>query len=325
MKTKRNLALLIVFLLMISSIASLTTVTSHTPPWTFPTHAYISVSPNPVGVGQEALIIFWMDRTIQGTALTNQIRYRDYQLTITAPDGTVQTEKWAIVMDTTTSQYFPFTPSQVGTYKLNFTFPGQTYDYGGAYQGDIYLPSSAQTTLVVQDQPIPALAEVPLPTEYWSRPINGQNTLWDSISSNWLGGAAVADVWQEDGSAPKSAHVMWTKPIEFGGLTGGLTDADSTFYSGFSYETRFGNPMILGGILYYRQPLNHAGSGGGFQAVDLQTGKTIWSSDVINPTKAQLFNFDNPNQHGVVGGTLWETSGTTWLLTMLSLEKPFST
>ena len=89
------------------------------------------------------------------------------------------------------------------------------------------------------------MADVPLPTEYWSRPINGQNTLWDSISSNWLGGAAVADVWQEDGSAPKSAHVMWTKPIELGGLTGGLTDADATFYSGFSYETRFGNPMIL--------------------------------------------------------------------------------
>ncbi len=313
MKTKKNLALLIAFLLMISTLASLTTVTSHTPPWTFPTHAYISVAPNPVGVGQEALIIFWMDRTIQGTALTNQIRYRDYQLTITAPDGTVQTEKWAIVMDTTTSQYFPFTPSQVGTYTLNFTFPGQTYDYGGAYQGDIYLPSSAQTTLVVQDQPIPSIPEVPLPTEYWSRPINGQNTLWDSISSNWLGGAAVADVWQKDGIAPRSAHVMWTKPIELGGLTGGLTGPGSTFYSGYSYETRFGNPMILGGILYYRQPLNHAGSGGGFQAVDLQTGKTIWSSDVINPTKAQLLDFENPNQHGVVGGTLWETSGTTWM------------
>ena len=215
MKTK-NLALLIVFLLMISTIPSLTTVTSHTPPWNFPTHAYISVAPNPVGVGQEALIIFWMDRTIQGTALTNQIRYRNYQLTITAPDGTMQTQKWDIVMDTTTSQYFPFTPSQVGTYNLNFTFPGQTYDYGGAYQGDIYLPSSAQTTLVVQEQPIPKMPEVPLPTEYWSRPINGQNILSDSISSNWLGGASVADVWQKDGSAPKTAHVMWTKPIEFG-------------------------------------------------------------------------------------------------------------
>src|SRR5512137_649855 len=123
MQTKRNAALLFIFLLTFSTLASLTTVNAHTPPWSFPTHAYISVAPNPVGVGQQALIIFWMDRTIQGTALTNQIRYRNYQLTITAPDGTVQTEKWATVMDTTTSQYFPFTPTQTGTYTLNFTFP----------------------------------------------------------------------------------------------------------------------------------------------------------------------------------------------------------
>jgi hypothetical protein len=101
-------------------IASLPIAEAHNPPWNFPTHAYISVAPNPIGAGQEALIIFWMDRTIQGTALTNQIRYHNYQLTITAPDGTTQTQKWDTVWDTTTSQYYPFTPTQTGTYTLNF-------------------------------------------------------------------------------------------------------------------------------------------------------------------------------------------------------------
>jgi len=311
----KTMAITIALLLLVSisiPIITLPTAEAHDPPWNLPTHAYISVSPNPVGVGQEALIIFWMDRTIQGNSLYNEIRYHNYQLTITAPDGTTQTQKWDIVWDTTTSQYYPFTPTQTGTYTLNFTFPGQVYDFGGSYQGDIYLPSTAQTTLIVQEQPIPKIPDTPLPIEYWSRPIDGQNILWQSISSNWLGGAATADRWQEDGSAPKTAHIMWTKPIEFGGLTGGLTDEGSTFYSGFSYETRFGNPIILGGTLYYTQPLNHAGSGGGYHAVDLQTGETIWSRDDIAPSKGQLFNFDNPNQHGVVGGVLWQTSGSTW-------------
>ncbi len=316
MKVKSK-TIALIFAIMIATSTFMTlgtapTVKAHDPPWELPTHAYISVSPNPVGLGQEVLIIFWLDRTIQGTAITNDIRYRDYQLTITAPDGTTQTQKWDIIWDTTTSQYYPFTPTQTGTYTLNFTFPGQTYDYGGAYQNDIYLPSTASTTLTVQEDKIERLPDTPLPTEYWSRPIEGQNIQWEQISSNWLGGSATADIWQKDGVAPRSAHVMWTKPIEFGGLTGGLTDTGSTFYSGFSYETRFGNPIIMGGVLYYRQPLNHAGSGGGYHAVDLQTGETIWSRDDIQPTKGQLYNFDNPNQHGVVGGTLWQTQGSTW-------------
>ena len=75
------------------------------------------------------------------------------------------------------------------------------------------------------------------------------NILWDSVGSNWLGGAATANFWQQNGAAPRSAHVMWTKPLEFGGLTGGIVtqagdttqvnDTAATYYSGFSYNTRF--------------------------------------------------------------------------------------
>jgi len=70
----------------------------------------------------------------------------------------------------------------------------------------------------------------PMPTEYWTRPIEGQNTYWYSISSNWLGtpyilGANPAygppGAYQPDGSAPTSAHIMWTKPMQYGGVVGG--------------------------------------------------------------------------------------------------------
>ena len=296
-------------------------VQAHTPPWIFTTQAYIAASPNPVGVGQQALLYVWLQYTIQGVSIANDIRFRDYQLTITRPDGVNETVTWPIVIDTTSSAYTPYTPTQEGTYTLTFNFPGQTFDYGGAYDNDTYTPSSATMTLTVQQDPIQKLPETPLPTEYWSRPINAQNHEWDTISSNWLGGSATNDLWQKNGAGPRSAHIMWAKSLEFGGMTGGGVNqiggreevTDLTYYSGFSYNTRFGSPIIMNGILYYRQPNGERGSGGGVMAVDLQTGETLWSSDTITPSFGQLYNFQTPNQHGVVAAILWQTSGSTWV------------
>lgn len=317
--------------LMIAPIAIIPNASAHTPPWQITTYAYINASPNPIGVGQQALIVVWMDTVIQGANITNGIRFHNYQLTITKPNGETETKTWPTVTDTTSSAYTQYTPDQVGTYNLTFNFPGQTYDYGTtypenkAYQGDIYTPSNASTTLTVQQEPISKISETPLPSEYWGRPINAQNHQWSSIASNWLGGAASGDIWQKAGSAPHTSHVMWTKPYEFGGLSGDIVNqigavnlTDPTYYQGFSYETRFNNPMIVQGILYYLKPLSHSNTGGGFAAVDLQTGKELWSSDTLGsltspaPSKAQVYNVENPDQHGVVPPILWQVVGTTW-------------
>lgn len=320
------MAIFIAIFLTISIGAStmlISNVNAHTPGWLITTYAYAAVTPNPVGVGQQVLVFGWLDTTINGVDLVNNIRFHDYQFTITKPDGTTFTQSFPVVSDPTSSQYFPYTPDQVGTYTLYFNFPGQTYDFGGAYQGDYYTPSNATATFTVQQDPVTGYSEVPLPSAFWTRPINGMNILWDAVGSNWLGGAATNNFWQQNGAVPRSAHVMWTKPLEFGGLTGGVVtqagntvyenETAATFYSGFSYNTRFGNPMILSGVLYYQSPLSEAGSGGGFNAVDLATGKTLWTSNTITPSKAQLIDFQSPNQHGMVGGILWQTSGSTWI------------
>ncbi len=325
LKTKA-LAILIAVFLTISIGAStilIPNASAHTPAWIITTYAYAAATPNPIGVGQQMLIFGWLDNTINGVDLTNNIRFHDYQFTITKPDGTVVTQSFPVVSDPTSSQYYAFTPDQVGTYTLFFSFPGQVYDFGGAYQGDYYTPSNFTTTFTVQQDPVPTFTENPLPSAFWTRPINGMNILWDSIGSNWLGGAATANYWQQNGAAPRSAHVLWTKPLELGGLTGGVVtqagntaqvnDTAATFYSGFSYNTRFNNPMILSGILYYQSPLSEAGSGGVLNAVDLTTGQTLWTSSTLNPSKAQLIDFQSPNQHGMVGGILWQTSGSTWM------------
>ncbi len=62
---------------------------------------------------------------------------------------------------------------------------------------------------------------------------------------------------------------MWTKPARLGGIVGDLNSGDTaqTFYSGYSYEITFGTPLIIGGILFYKTPLNHAGGQGDFQSI----------------------------------------------------------
>jgi hypothetical protein len=325
--TKKATASISIAIFLIISIGASTmlipTTSAHSPPWQITTFAWVTATPNPVGLGQQMLIFGWLDTTINGVNLTNSVRFQNYQFTITNPDGTTLTQSFPVVSDPTSSQYFAFTPDQVGTYTVFFSFPGQVYNFGGAYQGDYYTPSNATTTFTVQQEAVPAFTEYPLPSAYWNRPINAENIAWDSIGSNWLGGAATANIWQQNGAAPASAHIMWTKPLESGGLTGGLVtqagdsaqsnDTAATYYSGFSYTTRFNSPIILNGVLYYQAPNTQSGTGGGEFAVDLTTGQTLWSSSTLIPTKAQLCDFQSPNQHGVVGGILWQVSGTTWM------------
>jgi hypothetical protein len=125
----KTLAIAISILLMISMTASLALVPSasaHVPAWQIPTFAYINVAPNPVGVGQNVVVIMWLTNLFSpATAIGNDYRFHNYKLTITAPDGTVTTQSYATVQDSTSAQDYSFAPSQVGTYNLTFSFPGQ--------------------------------------------------------------------------------------------------------------------------------------------------------------------------------------------------------
>ncbi len=319
------------------TLIALPTAVAHTPPWQIPTFAYINARPNPVGVGQQVIIVVWLDKMPAGTAILNTIRFKDYKLTITKPDGTTNVVNWPVVEDTTSSAYTVYTPTQVGTYTLKFEFPGQRYTWNqantpglsaanAAFENNTYLPSSRTITLTVQEAPISHLPGNPLPTEFWSRPIEGQNTEWASVSSNFLEpfGAAYSFGslrYQPDGTAPNSPHIMWTKPINYGGVVGGSdTGVDgATYYTGLSYESRFPNPLIIYGRLYYPLPRGNSATGGGYVCVDLQTGEQIWWQNyTVNPSFAQLEWFDSPNQHGVIpSGYLWATTTvggvTTWI------------
>ncbi len=312
---------------------ALPTANAHTPPWTIPTYAFLSVAPNPTGVGQRVIIVAWVNWALPESGLSNDIRFKDYKITITQPDGETEIINMQSTDPTSTSYVF-YTPDQTGTYSFVFSHPGITYTWNTTanmrtWTNDTFSGSTSKTVeLVVQQDPIGKLPQYPLPTEYWNRPIEGQNSDWWTISSNWLGRNSGQILgggnWggggiQQDGIAPNSPHVVWAKPLEAGGVVGGNYSFAQgvTFYTGLSYEGRFSNPLIVNGRLYYDAPLGNNAASGPYMAVDLRTGQTIWENPNISPSFGQLYMYDTPNQHGVIpSGMLWQTSGfgaQTWM------------
>jgi hypothetical protein len=263
----------------------------------------------------------WVDKPMEEASVFNNIRRHNYQLTITKPDGTNETHKFDL-SDTTGVQFYIFVPDQVGVYSFVFYYPGEVYTWNDTaaqrvFTNDVFLPATSKTVkLTVQQEPLPAaITSYPLPSEYWTRPIEGQNTDWWSISSNYLRGAQIKDgAVQPDGSAPNSPHIMWTKPLQFGGVVGGTNTGVNgmTYYTGLSYEIRFTSSLIMNGRLYYPLPRSDASSGDGYACVDLRTGEQYWWQNyTVNPSFGQLEWYDSENQHGVVSnGYLWATSGT---------------
>ncbi len=330
---KYSAVIALITLISIIPLAFQPTVNAHSPSWSITSYAYISVAPNPVGVGQEVAIVFWADYPLQGSTMTNDIRRHDYTLTITKPDSTTLTENWPVVDDTTGLQSYYYTPDVTGNYTATFYYAGETYIWNqtttpgldaasASYYGDKFTPANATATFTVQTEQIPTpISGYPLPTEYWTRPIEGQNTNWYTISSNWLSVQNVSNEplgrYQPDGTGPNSPHIMWTKPVEAGGVVGGGSNLGSvsgdTYYNGISYATRAYNPIIINGRLYYTLPLGENRLGGGTISVDLTTGEQIWWANITQQTFGQVLDYQDPNQHGAMSPLLWYTSGTTWV------------
>ncbi len=327
-KTKIATVVLVLVLSMSASIILLPAANAHSPPWNIVSFAYVNAQPNPIGVNQIVSITMWVDTPMPSALVTNDIRRHDYTLTITAPDGKSETKKWPIVSDTTGLQFTQYTPTLVGTYTLKFVYPGQVYTWSGTNQNDTFLSATATATFTVQSEQLPApITSYPMPTEYWTRPIESQNTDWWAVASNWLRGPYItfgtsatevtADIsgrYTPDGTVPNSAHVMWTKPIADGGVVGGSRVGlpGNTYYMGGSYNVRFAAGIAMYGRLYYQEPYGNSGGGGDYVCVDLRTGKEVWRANVTSagaPSFGYLYDFESGNQHGVLPeGLLFTTN-----------------
>jgi outer membrane protein assembly factor BamB len=309
-----------------AALSIVPTVSAHDPQLTIPTYAYLSVSPNPTGVNQPVSIIMWLDKYPPTANGQYGDRWQNLTVNVTSPDGSTQT-LGPFTSDPVGDAYTSFTPDQTGTYTFVFNFPAQDlvganpppegFTFGNTlggleFIGDHYEDSQSEpVTLTVQQEQIEEWTPAPLPSGFWSRPINAQNRDWAAIASNWLGGSAEPNSWQRYGQAPNSAHVVWTLPMTFGGIVDGKY-GDDPYYDGLSYEGFLSPPVIINGHFYYNTPTPPEY---GFTSINLQTGEKEWFQNATGPQQltapfakqsgpqlafGQLLRYSSPNQHGVI-------------------------
>jgi hypothetical protein len=287
-------------------------------------YPYINAVPNPIQVNTPTLFhvgsIYPTRRgTGQWAGLTVEVEDPNGGITILPPVET----------DSTGGTAIQWTPTMVGTYSVRTHFPEQVKTFSDGFTGaagTIMLESySDWLEVVVQAEPIDYYPTQGLPTEYWTRPIDGQIREWYTISAPWLdigeptstGPTSMAAPYNE--YAPESAHVLFRKPIAMGGLAGGPT-GEHGFEQGDAYEGKWNGVVILGGVLFY----NQFQSGGGDDveqvvvAVDLHTGEEKWRRPLVDSegivrrlSFAQQFYFDGFNYHGTFG-YLFATQGSNW-------------
>jgi hypothetical protein len=234
-------------------------------------YAIIGATPNPIGVGQETLLAL---------GLTQQLAFapdgwEDITITVTKPDGTTET-LGPFRTDSTGLTGAVYVPAVAGNYTLQTNFPKQKY------QGITYLASTSRLlVLIVQEEPVPYYPAHPLPSEYWTRPIDAQLREWYTISANWL--TTPRNMWVPyNDYAPETAHILWAKPLTVGGVVGGaLGDAalDALGYHGFecgdAYEGKWQQRFIIGGKLIYQTRAEEEPQKE-YTCVDLHTGEELW-------------------------------------------------
>ena len=322
---------------------------------TVPTTAHLSFRPTTIGVTQTFLINMWIS-----PGMHVERKHTDYTVTMTKPDGT----KDAIKMDSFPADgtaWFEYVADQLGEWKLKFDFlgtyfpdgyyfDGTVYDSvadagtidtqgqqfrGVAYiQGAYYQPSSTpEQTLTVTDNIVRSWPELPMPTDYWTRPLIAyDNREWWSMAGNYPGTGyfnSHLPIWDElypgtnpeEGprysfhpwvQGPNSAHIVWKRQDNLAGFagpdmtlatTGGATNP-TLVYQGRAYGTqtvRWYNGSFLSCAICY----------------DLRTGEMYY----MNPTAAPFngitpsyvsYNILSPNwisPSSPVGGTAGSAPG----------------
>ncbi len=296
--------------------------------------AFLSVSPNPIGVGQQALVNLWI------TFPSGEGKYMNgYKVVITDPDGGKQEVNLKSYVADGTS-WFSYTPLKVGTYQFQFFFAGEYFPAGyytngkysttrtGDFADAIYNPSvyctpaqSPVTNLTVQEDMVLSWSS-PLPSDYWSRPIQPNNREWNAISGNypWMEANIVGvtgNAWHDNYYGPyipavNTPHIVWKRVGAIAGIIGGETGQYSALaspgtpnviYMGRAYQTRY---ETINGV-----PTNCAVS------YDLRTGELYYAIPVtqggVTPTH---ITYIYPGDSTIVPGAIASSSLTVELSTI---------
>ena len=321
-KQKMILSIALISLLAISAlIATTQPVKADSYTARYPTTAFCVVSPNPIGINQAVSVVFWL-----GTAPpqnSNQSIYTGWMMSveITKPNGDTET-RGPIKSDAVGGAYIIYTPDSLGEYKFKATFPGQEVVlnsvsmFMGLTAGTYYFEASEsrEVSLTVQETSWQLIEQNPLPTGYWSNPISAENQEWYRIAGNCLS-SMMSNFLAPYTTAPNTAHILWTKPLDFGGITGGVSGWGINYYNSIPYEPYFTPPVIISGRLYYNTHTQGFGTASpGVACVDLRTGALIWEKpDMPQITCGQTYTVLLSDDYGAKA-YLWASSGSNWLM-----------
>ena len=287
-----------------------------------------------IGVGESVLLVSWTAEMPPDTgeasgvvpSKSGRAGWYGMQIQVWEPDGetTILDMPYS---DPVGANYISYTPAKIGTYQIQAIFPYTdkelkvTWASGGAFftAGDHYIYSAAVSqieTFEVTEEASTPWNEAPLPMDYWTRPISDASREWYVLTGNWLGGAA--NVWPMGssggnvgnygyGSAPESAHILWSKPFFIGGLMDerfGDINFQTSHYQGVSFSPT----IVLDGKIHWTPRYTTHGSKG-WEIIDLYSGETLYRNfTATKPNSGSIYLYESPNQHGGLA-YLWETGG----------------
>ncbi len=265
---------------------------------------YLSFRPNPVGLGQTFLVNVWTSPAPGVNRL-----WLDLKVTITKPDGTQDVITTNSYLHDGTS-WFEYVASQLGEWKLKFDFPGNYFPTLGLYAQPA---STAEQILTVQEAWIKSWPGSPLPTDYWTRPVQYENREWWPILGDWPWyGPGQGTMWDELYpntnrywsanyrftpwvQGPSSAHIVWKRPHIIGGIIGGdFKDMPMTEAGVLTIGvTAGGNPnLVFQGRAYHTltKPMPTTVNGttrtlpiSVWECYDYRTGDLYWELTDVTP------------------------------------------
>lgn len=250
-----------------------------TPNTTIATTAFMSISPNPIGVGQIVLINLWLEPPVQYNRY-----FSGYTVTITKPNNSTEVVGPINSYQGDSTAWYQYSVDQVGTWKYKFDFPGNYFQAGYYYNGKVYAtladvasntpggmgyggaiylesayykPStSIEQSLTVQQDPVYSWPAAALPTDYWTRPIPIEDREWWTIGGHYpFTGQGGSSDWPANTNtyasnykftpyvqAPNTAHVAWMRQGALAGIAGGQFGYRSV---GPGESTYAGTPSII--------------------------------------------------------------------------------
>jgi hypothetical protein len=276
-------AILLIALFALSAVTTILPASAQTTKTI--TKGFISVSPKIVGVNGQLIINAWTSPAppaIPGALGSSGYgigRPREnYTYTFTRPDKSqdvIVSARPSFGEGTNWALYYP---NQIGNWSVTLYWQGDA-NFTAVTSPPFYFEVRATS-------PYTLMPEIPLPTDYWTRPINGENRMWYQISGSWLQASydSTYNKYNPYSMGPASAHILWTWAGDWvGGLIGG--PEQSMEISSASERANMAVGRVANGRAFIVRP-------DGTHCIDVKTGETYWTKTMPLGTFAATPTFD---------------------------------